>query len=111
VEAHPRIEWVGNCNELNASYAADGYARVMEGSPGVVLTTFGAGELSCTNGIAGGMSTRTFHPKNDTYHADVAFSERVPVIHLVGVPNTDQQRSNPALHYTPSDGRSVSCLH
>jgi pyruvate decarboxylase len=56
VEDHPKIEWAGNCNELNASYAADGYARVKEGSPGVVLTTFGVGELSCTNGIAGGMS-------------------------------------------------------
>ena len=66
VEDHPRIEWVGNCNELNASYAADGYARVREGSPGVVLTTFGAGELSCTNGIAGGQSTRTFRSKPDT---------------------------------------------
>jgi TPP-dependent 2-oxoacid decarboxylase len=27
-------------NELNASYAADGYARVKEHSLGVVLTTF-----------------------------------------------------------------------
>jgi TPP-dependent 2-oxoacid decarboxylase len=25
---HPGIEWVGCCNELNAGYAADGYARV-----------------------------------------------------------------------------------
>ena len=66
VEDHPRIEWVGNCNELNASYAADGYARVREGSPGVVLTTFGASELSCTNGIAGGPSTRTFRSKPGT---------------------------------------------
>jgi len=24
----PGIEWVGCCNELNAAYAADGYARV-----------------------------------------------------------------------------------
>ena len=41
-------------NELNASYAADGYARVKEGSIGVLLTTFGVGELSAVNGIAGG---------------------------------------------------------
>ncbi|EEB93928.1 hypothetical protein MPER_07351, partial [Moniliophthora perniciosa FA553] len=33
--------------------AADGYARVKEGSLGVVLTTFGVGELSAINGIAG----------------------------------------------------------
>lgn len=58
-------------NELNAAYAADGYARVKHNSIGVVLTTyahpfmrsvpsshlarrFGVGELSATNGIAGG---------------------------------------------------------
>jgi indolepyruvate decarboxylase len=25
---HPGIEWIGCCNELNAGYAADGYARL-----------------------------------------------------------------------------------
>jgi pyruvate decarboxylase len=67
---------VGNANELNAAYSADGYARV-KGVPGarrstlasnltVVLTTFGVGELSAINGIAG------------------AFSECIPIIHIVG---------------------------
>lgn len=61
-------------NELNAAYAADGYARVKQNSLGVVLTTyvfpilfflyilhthhmrsFGVGELSAMNGIAGGV--------------------------------------------------------
>ncbi|WP_390579738.1 thiamine pyrophosphate-binding protein, partial [Staphylococcus pseudintermedius] len=28
IEAHETLEWVGNTNELNASYAADGYARL-----------------------------------------------------------------------------------
>ena len=41
-------------NELNAAYAADGYARVKERSLGVIITTFGVGELSAMNGIAGG---------------------------------------------------------
>lgn len=36
--------WVGNCNELNAGYAADGYARIKGIS--ALLTTFGVGELS-----------------------------------------------------------------
>jgi TPP-dependent 2-oxoacid decarboxylase len=45
-------------NELNAAYAADGYARVKEHGLGVVLTTFGVGELSAMNGIAGGQSSR-----------------------------------------------------
>lgn len=74
-------------NELNAAYAADGYARVKEGSLGVVVTTFGVGELSATNGIAG------------------AFSERVPILHIAGVPSTAQQKSKPMLHHTLGDGR------
>jgi len=24
---HPSVSWIGCCNELNAAYAADGYAR------------------------------------------------------------------------------------
>ena len=38
------LKWVGNCNELNAGYAADGYARVKGIS--ALVTTFGVGELS-----------------------------------------------------------------
>ncbi|KAJ7644076.1 thiamine diphosphate-binding protein [Roridomyces roridus] len=88
VEDHPTIDWVGNANELNASYAADGYARTKgHSSIGVVLTTFGVGELSAINGIAG------------------AFSEMVPVLHLVGVPSTVQQKTKPMLHHTLGDGR------
>ncbi|THH27005.1 hypothetical protein EUX98_g7185 [Antrodiella citrinella] len=87
VEDHPKINWVGNCNELNAAYAADGYARVKEGSIGVVTTTFGVGELSAMNGIAG------------------AFSEQVPVLHIAGVPSTSQQKNKPMLHHTLGDGR------
>ncbi|KAJ7612337.1 thiamine diphosphate-binding protein [Mycena polygramma] len=87
VEDHSTIDWVGNCNELNAAYAADGYARVKEHSIGVVLTTFGVGELSAMNGIAG------------------AFSEMVPVLHIVGVPTTAQQQAKAFLHHTLGDGR------
>ena len=36
VDRNPHIRWVGCSNELNASYAADGYARVLD---------TGAGEL------------------------------------------------------------------
>ena len=39
------LQWVGTCNELNAAYAADGYARI-RGLPGVLITTYGVGELS-----------------------------------------------------------------
>jgi indolepyruvate decarboxylase len=66
VEAHPEIAWTGCAAELGAAYAADGYARVR--GLGVVCTTFGVGELSAINGIAG------------------SYAERVPVIHVVGAP-------------------------
>ena len=39
------IKWIGCANELNASYAADGYARTR--GIGVVVSTYGAGE-TCT---------------------------------------------------------------
>ncbi|EJC98857.1 pyruvate decarboxylase [Fomitiporia mediterranea MF3/22] len=87
VEDNKNIEWVGNCNELNAAYAADGYARVKWRSIGVLLTTFGVGELSAINGLAG------------------AFSEHVPVLHIVGVPSTTQMKTKPMLHHTLGDGR------
>ncbi|TFK28011.1 pyruvate decarboxylase [Coprinopsis marcescibilis] len=86
VEDHPIMNWVGNCNELNAAYAADGYARI-KGTIGVITTTFGVGELSATNGIAG------------------AFSEMVPVLHLVGVPSTQELKSRPLIHHSLGDGR------
>ncbi|KAF9481222.1 pyruvate decarboxylase THI3 [Pholiota conissans] len=87
VEDHPTVNWVGNCNELNAAYAADGYARIKEGTLGVITTTFGVGELSAINGIAG------------------AYAEMVPVLHVVGVPSTTQFKTRPMLHHTLGDGR------
>lgn len=70
---HPTLRWVGCANELNAAYAADGYAR-MSGA-GALLTTFGVGELSAINGIAG------------------SYAEYVPVLHIVGAPcSAAQQR-------------------
>ncbi|KAJ7474831.1 pyruvate decarboxylase [Mycena latifolia] len=92
VEDHPSIDWVRNCNELNAAYAADGYGRVKDHSIGVVLTTFGVGELSAINGIAG------------------AFSEMVPVLHIVGVPSTTQQKAKALLHHTLGDGRRATII-
>ncbi|KAF8523212.1 pyruvate decarboxylase [Gautieria morchelliformis] len=91
IEDHKTIDWVGNCNELNAAYAADGFARVAQSvnsrTIGVVVTTFGVGELSAINGIAG------------------AFSEHIPVLHIVGVPSTVQQKTRPLLHHSLGDGR------
>ncbi|KAK2773711.1 Pyruvate decarboxylase 1 [Onygenales sp. PD_12] len=78
------LHWVGNCNELNAGYAADGYARV--NGVGALVTTFGVGELSALNAIAG------------------SFSEFVPVIHIVGQPSTTSQRDGMLLHHTLGNG-------
>ncbi len=84
VEAHPDIEWVGCSGELGAAYAADGYARVR--GLGAVCTTFGVGELSAINGIAG------------------SYAERVPVIHIVGAPATATQHAGRPTHHTLGDG-------
>ncbi|KAI5859897.1 thiamine diphosphate-binding protein [Durotheca rogersii] len=78
------LNWVGNCNELNAAYAADGYARVK--GIGAIVTTFGVGELSAVNGIAG------------------AYSEHVPIVHIVGCPSTVSQRDGLLLHHTLGNG-------
>ncbi|KAJ6166616.1 Pyruvate decarboxylase [Penicillium chermesinum] len=78
------LDWVGNCNELNAGYAADGYARIKGIS--ALITTFGVGELSALNAIAG------------------AYSEFVPIVHIVGQPNTKSQRDGMLLHHTLGNG-------
>jgi pyruvate decarboxylase len=76
-----KMQWVGTCNELNAAYAADGYARI-RGLPGVLITTYGVGELSAINGIAG------------------AYAEHVPIIHIVGMTSRLQQRARMMIHHT-----------
>jgi TPP-dependent 2-oxoacid decarboxylase len=47
---NPRLEMIGCCNELNAGYAADGYAR----SNGVaaLVVTYSVGGLSVVNAVA-----------------------------------------------------------
>jgi Thiamine pyrophosphate enzyme, N-terminal TPP binding domain len=44
-------QWIGTCSELNASYAADGYARL--NGLGALLVTNGVGALSAINGVGG----------------------------------------------------------
>lgn len=81
---HPTVHWVGCANELNAAYAADGYGRCR--GAGALLTTFGVGELSAINGIAG------------------SFAEYVPVLHIVGAPCSTVQQRGELLHHTLGDG-------
>ncbi|AYY07729.1 indolepyruvate decarboxylase [Enterobacter roggenkampii] len=87
----PDICWVGCANELNASYAADGYARCKGFA--ALLTTFGVGELSAMNGIAG------------------SFAEHVPVLHIVGAPGTASQQRGELLHHTLGDGEFRHFYH
>ncbi|KAE8307333.1 thiamine diphosphate-binding protein [Aspergillus transmontanensis] len=79
------LEWVGNCNELNAGYAADGYARVK--GIGALVTTFGVGELSAINAIAG------------------SYAEMAPVIHIVGTPKRAMQTRGAKLHHSVCSGK------
>jgi hypothetical protein len=48
------LKWIGTCSELNASYAADGYARL--NGLGALLVTNGVGALSAINGVGGSYS-------------------------------------------------------
>jgi alpha-keto-acid decarboxylase len=84
VLAHNRIRWVGNANELNAGYAADGYGRLRGMS--ALVTTFGVGELSAANAIAG------------------SYAEHVPVVHIVGAPSKDAQGARRVVHHSLGDG-------
>jgi len=54
VERSPKVKWIGCANELNAAYAADGYARIR--GVGMLATTYGVGELSALNGVMGAKS-------------------------------------------------------
>ncbi|QAV24305.1 alpha-keto acid decarboxylase family protein [Proteus hauseri] len=78
------MRWIGNCNELNAAYAADGYARIK--GMAALSTTFGVGELSAINAIAG------------------SYAENLPIFHLVGMPASGVQKSKRLVHHTLGDG-------
>src|SRR5499426_103985 len=75
--------WIGNCNELNASYTTDAYARL--NGIGALIVTHGVGSLSAINGIAG------------------AYSEHVPVLLICGsLPLRAVQRGD-LMHHTLAD--------
>ncbi|GAB2298609.1 Pyruvate decarboxylase 1 [Dionaea muscipula] len=78
--AEPELNLIGCCNELNAGYAADGYARAK--GVGACVVTFTVGGLSILNAIAG------------------AYSENLPVICIVGGPNSNDYGTNRILHHT-----------
>ncbi|HOD75756.1 MAG TPA: thiamine pyrophosphate-binding protein, partial [Syntrophorhabdaceae bacterium] len=77
------IEWVGTCNELNAGYAADGYART--NGIGAAVVTYGVGGLSILNAAAG------------------AFAEHVPLIVISGAPPAGRRESGALVHHLVSN--------
>jgi pyruvate decarboxylase/indolepyruvate decarboxylase len=74
------VEQIGCCNELNASYAAEAYARVH--GCAAVVTTFNVGAFSALNGVAG------------------AYAESLPVIFVSSGYNTNDDAENHLLHHT-----------
>jgi len=91
--AEPEINLIGCCNELNAGYATDGYARCR--GVGACVVTFSVGGLSILNAIAG------------------AYSEDLPIICIVGAPNSNDFGSNKILHHTiglPDFSQELRCF-
>lgn len=82
-ERVPGLSWVGCANELNAAYAADGYARIRGAA--ILSTTYGVGELSALNGVMGSKA------------------HRLPVFHLVGMPSERIQRLGLITHHNLGD--------
>lgn len=74
------VSHVAACNELNAGYAADGYARLR--GLGAVAVTYGPGSFSVVNAVAG------------------AYAESVPLLVISGGPSTRAYRENHVLHHT-----------
>ena len=80
VDSSAKVKWIGCSNELNASYAADGYARIRGAA--MLATTYGVGELSAINGVMG------------------AKAERSLVFHVAGMPSYQHQRLHKIAHHT-----------
>ena len=74
-----QLRWVGNCNELNAGYAADGYARL--NGIGAAVVTYSVGGLSILNAVAG------------------AYAEHVPVLIISGAPPSRRRESGAMVHH------------
>jgi indolepyruvate decarboxylase len=80
IENEPTIKWIGVCNELNAAYAADGYARVRGMS--AITGSCGVLEMGAAGGIAG------------------AFAEEVPLLVISCFPSTDELARRTFTHHS-----------
>lgn len=77
---NPQLKMINCCNELNAGYAADGYARAHGLS--ALVVTYSVGGLSAINAVAG------------------AYAEDLPMIVISGAPGSDAEGRNQILHHT-----------
>jgi indolepyruvate decarboxylase len=84
IVGRPELAWIGMATEQGAGYAADSYARLR--GIGALVTTFGVGELSAINAIAG------------------ACAESVPVVHIVGTPALKAREDDVTLHHNLPGG-------
>ncbi|RJE77173.1 thiamine pyrophosphate-binding protein [Pseudoalteromonas sp. MSK9-3] len=91
IEDKNDMTFINNCNELNASYAADGFAR-SNGLGGLVVT-YGVGDLAALSGVAG------------------AYAESVPVVCISGTPPLSSMNNNALLHHTLADGNFENIMN
>jgi TPP-dependent 2-oxoacid decarboxylase len=77
------LAWVGTCNELNAGYAADGYARL--NGIGAAVVTYGVGGFSILNAVAG------------------AYAEGVPLVLISGAPPCKRRAAGAMVHHLVAD--------
>ena len=78
------IELIGTCNELNAGYATDAYAR-LNGNRLQPLSPMAFGAFSILNAVAG------------------AYAEQVPMVLISGAPNSEQRKGRVRMHHLTSD--------
>lgn len=81
---NPNLRMVTCCNELNAGYAADGYARVSPAHIAIIVVPYIVGSLSVLNAVSG------------------ACSQNIRLIVLSGCPTTSLVKSDKFLHHAPS---------
>jgi pyruvate decarboxylase len=82
---NPRLQMIGCCNELNAGYAAEGYAR--SNGIGALVVTYSVGGLSALNAVA------------------CAYAEDLPVIAISGGINSDSEADGHIIHHALGEVR------
>jgi TPP-dependent 2-oxoacid decarboxylase len=82
---NPRLQMIGCCNELNAGYAAEGYAR--SNGIGALVVTYSVGGLSALNAVA------------------CAYAEGLPVIAISGGINSDSEADGHVIHHALGEVR------